>query len=88
MKQIHIYFSGQVQGVGFRYGASEAAKSLGVTGWVKNLADGRVEILAQARKDILKEFLNRLDQMFDIAESDVNWSTVSQPYQNFRIQYD
>ena len=38
----HIYFSGQVQGVGFRYRAKNAARANDLTGWVDNLWDGRV----------------------------------------------
>lgn len=44
MVRRHIYFSGRVQGVGFRFQASWAAKRLDLTGWVRNLDDGRVEI--------------------------------------------
>ena len=40
----HIFFSGQVQFVGFRYQACLLAKKLGLTGWVENLGDGRVEM--------------------------------------------
>ena len=44
MVRRHIYFSGRVQGVGFRFQASWAAKRLDLTGWVRNLDDGRVEM--------------------------------------------
>ena len=43
----HIYFSGRVQHVGFRYTAYYIAKSLYITGWVDNLPDSRVEMEAQ-----------------------------------------
>lgn len=43
----HVYFSGEVQGVGFRFTAQHFAQKLGLTGWVLNLSDGRVEMEAQ-----------------------------------------
>ena len=43
----HLIFSGDVQGVGFRYHANYISQRLGVTGWVKNLADGSVEVEIQ-----------------------------------------
>lgn len=43
----HIFFYGRVQGVGFRYYAVQKANQLGLTGWVKNLYDGSVEMEGQ-----------------------------------------
>ena len=56
----HIYFSGRVQGVGFRYTAAFAARALKLTGWVKNLWDGRVEMEVQGEKSAVSKFLIRL----------------------------
>ncbi len=56
----HIYFSGRVQGVGFRYSATYLAAPLGLTGWVENLWDGRVEMEVQGDEDAIREFLSRL----------------------------
>lgn len=54
----HVYFSGRVQGVGFRYSTKQIASGFDVTGWVKNLPDGRVELFAQAfEADELEAFL-------------------------------
>ena len=56
----HILFSGKVQHVGFRYTAYYIARELGVTGWVDNLPDGRVEMEAQGQPSDLRRLLLRL----------------------------
>ena len=56
----HIYFSGRVQGVGFRYRAELMARSLYLTGWVKNLWDGRVEMEVQGDLSQIRKFLIQL----------------------------
>ncbi len=59
-KRIHVYFSGMVQGVGFRFTAEEAALALGLRGWVKNIFDGRVEIVCEGKEEDLVSFLNKM----------------------------
>lgn len=56
MNRIHIWISGVVQGVGFRFFAVRQARELGVSGWVRNTPDGRVEIVAEGEKWQLEEF--------------------------------
>lgn len=56
----HIFFSGRVQGVGFRYSAVCLASPLDLTGWVKNLWDGRVEMEVQGEEAAIWEFLSSL----------------------------
>ena len=59
-----IHFSGQVQGVGFRYTAQTIARDFAVTGYVKNLADGRVKLEAEGEEAELDRFVQRVrDQM-------------------------
>ena len=56
----HVYFSGEVQAVGFRYTAALYAREIGLTGWVKNLPDGRVEMEAQGSVSKLRKLLVHL----------------------------
>jgi len=53
----HVYYSGQVQGVGFRYVARNLGRDAGVTGFVKNLSDGRVEIVVEGRAARVDRYL-------------------------------
>ena len=60
MKRWHIYFDGRVQGVGFRFTAQIFAAGLGITGWIRNRDDGRVEMEAQGSADSLQKLVDRL----------------------------
>ena len=60
MVRWHIYFSGRVQHVGFRYTAYYLAKELYLTGWVDNLSDGRVELEAQGGVASLRKLTVKL----------------------------
>lgn len=55
----HIYITGRVQGVGFRHFTRKNAEKLGVTGWVKNLPDGRVEAVFQGSENNIMELIDR-----------------------------
>lgn len=57
----HYYISGRVQGVGFRYRAYYVARSYGLTGYARNLSDGRVEIEVQGQKELVRDFLDRVE---------------------------
>jgi acylphosphatase len=54
--------SGRVQGVGYRYFVLQEAQRLGVSGFAKNLADGRVEVVGEGPDEVLLAFENRLRQ--------------------------
>lgn len=67
----HIFFSGRVQGVGFRYTAAYLARSLDLTGWVRNLWDGRVEMEVQGRPEAIESLLSELRNQRFIVIKDV-----------------
>ena len=58
--RIHAFISGLVQGVNFRFYTRQKAKQLGIKGWVRNLKDGRVEVVAEGDKDAMEEFIRFL----------------------------
>lgn len=58
----HIVFHGRVQGVGFRYTAKYLARSLGLTGWVKNEWDGTVTMEVQGRETLIHELLKGINR--------------------------
>lgn len=65
MADVHhetVYFTGRVQGVGFRYSALQVAKEFEVTGYVRNLADGRVELEAEGRPDEVAAFIAAVEE--------------------------
>lgn len=57
-----VFFEGYVQGVGFRYTAKHIASGFDVAGWVRNLADGRVELFAQGEPDEVTDFISEIRQ--------------------------
>jgi len=75
------YISGIVQGVGYRYFTYRKANEYGLTGYVKNLPDGRVEVFAEGEKVLLEQFLSDLKsgpQFAMVEDVSIKW----QPYQN------
>lgn len=53
----HVYISGMVQGVFFRYHTQELARRLGVSGWVRNRSDGRVEAVFEGEREHVEEMV-------------------------------
>ena len=57
-----VFFSGHVQGVGFRYSVLQVAKEFEVTGYVTNLADGRVQLEAEGRAEEVRAFITAIEE--------------------------
>lgn len=60
MSALQVFYEGRVQGVGFRYSVKQIAKGFSITGWVRNLADGRVELQLAGEADELRAFLEAI----------------------------
>lgn len=72
----HYFVSGSVQGVGFRYRAYHLANSLRITGYAKNLYDGRVELELQGEAELVNGFLDKIAQGSYIYIEDVEVSNM------------
>jgi acylphosphatase len=88
-KHVHIYYIGTVQGVGFRFTAREVAAETGVAGWIKNLPDGKVEIMAEAEEDKLNDFLKKIDGYFSryIHDKETAWSEAKGELKGFEVRF-
>ncbi len=60
MISLQVFYEGRVQGVGFRFTVRHIAKGFDVTGWVRNLPDGRVELQVTGQEDEVRAFLDQL----------------------------
>ncbi|HON05646.1 MAG TPA: acylphosphatase [Candidatus Ratteibacteria bacterium] len=60
MEKWHYLIKGKVQGVGFRWYVLNIARRIGISGWVKNLPDGRVEIVAESEPEQLELFTENI----------------------------
>ncbi len=60
MISLQVFYEGNVQGVGFRWSVRHVAKGFDVTGWVRNLADGRVELQVTGEDEEVRAFLDRV----------------------------
>lgn len=88
-KKAHIFIEGRVQGVGFRYFTKTNAQKLGLAGWVKNRADGRVEAIFEGPKeDVLKmiEQCQKGPRASKVNNIDLEWEEVDSTTNSFQIK--
>ncbi|MBI2025788.1 MAG: acylphosphatase [Candidatus Levybacteria bacterium] len=86
----HIFIMGFVQGVGFRRYIKSKALSLGLKGWVKNLPDGRVEILAQGSKEDIQKLIEIIEKgtIFSFIKGVVvDWEETKETFSDFEIVF-
>jgi acylphosphatase len=85
---MHIFYTGHVQGVGFRYTVKTVATGYEITGSVRNLPDGRVELLAEGSKEELEGFRQGICESglgHIIQKEDVDWGEASNQFRGFEI---
>lgn len=83
-----VFYSGHVQGVGFRYAAKTVATGFDITGTVRNLPDGRVELNAEGDRSELDAFraaLHDAGLAGFIRDEKVNWSEAKNEFRGFEI---
>jgi len=81
---------GLVQGVGFRYFVKREARSLGISGWVRNVPDGSVEVVAEGEKDaleVLLSLLHRGPSFAVVKRVDYAWKDYKGEFSGFEIRY-
>lgn len=86
-KELHLYLKGLVQGVGMRAYVASLARELRLKGYAQNLADGRVEIIAQGDKEALEKLLAVLNQspVGSIDEMEIKWQEMKKEYPGFSV---
>jgi acylphosphatase len=90
IRQAHVWVSGRVQGVFFRYYTQEEATGRGLKGWVRNLPDGRVEAVLQGDQAALERMIQWCRQGPPSSRVDgveVRWEDPDPGMADFRIRY-
>ena len=90
LKRLHLHVSGRVQGVFYRARTQEKARSLGLTGWVRNLPDGSVEALFEGEEDVGNRGIEKCRQGPPSASVDnveISWQKASGEFRSFDIRY-
>jgi len=86
--RVRVFYSGRVQGVGFRYTAKAVAGGFDISGIVRNLSDGRVELTAEGAREELEAFragIRDAGLKAFIRDENVTWSTAQNEFRGFEI---
>jgi len=90
MPRVEAIVFGNVQGVGYRDFVSRVAASIGVNGFVRNLPNGTVEVVAEGGKEEIKELLHSLEQgpsLSCVSGVKTSWSDKTEGLKGFSIKY-
>ncbi len=86
--RLQVWFEGHVQGVGFRYKTKSVAEGYDVNGYVENLDDGRVHLVAVGDENEVREFVEKLEETMSdfIRGKEEREDIVEKPYKGFSIR--
>lgn len=89
LKQVKLIFYGRVQGIGFRYIAQRFARKLNLQGYVKNLADGSVKLIAQGDEESINNLVLEIKKYFlsEIEKVETIWQKPTSTFRDFQIQF-
>jgi len=88
--RLHGWVSGVVQGVGFMFFVQDKAEEYKLTGWVRNMPDGRVEFVAEGPKGLLGEFLRDMKvgpRAAHVSSVNAEWGKYTSEFKGFRIAF-
>ncbi len=88
--RIHVMVKGRVQGVGFRASTQIEAKKLALHGWVRNLPDGKVEFVAEGKRDNLEKLLawaKKGPTTASVADLQVRWGAFTHEFTEFAVRH-
>lgn len=89
LKRVEVKYEGRVQGVGFRFTAERLANAYKVKGYVRNLANGMVELVAEGEEKTLNDFLDSVRREMDyyITRIHANWFPATGEFKRFEIRF-
>lgn len=88
--RLHAFIHGVVQGVGFRFFVQRKAMEIGLVGYVRNLPNGSVEVVAEGEKGLLLDFvkdLKRGPSLSKVTVVDVNWEEATETFTEFDVRF-
>lgn len=91
MKQVHIFITGSVQGVGFRFFIKSHARQFSIVGWAANTEDGKVEAVLQGSEENIIDLIEKCKKgpfLAEVKNIDVKWEDVVERYGDFQLVRD
>jgi acylphosphatase len=88
VKRAEVAFYGRVQGIGFRFSAENIANAYKLTGFVRNLPDGSVEVVVEGEEREINKLLDTLNEELDnyIEKYNLNWFPPTGEFKRFTIR--